>query len=260
MTDGTGSVGQGNPTPPDGSQVAFIQGVGAVTQSVNFSSGTYSLSFYAAQRAEYDYGTQTFEVLVDGIDYGSYTPGSSSYDFDSATFTVTAGYHTITFEGTVSANVTALVDDLSITKEGGGSTPTIADPSFESVYVGGGYSYSITPPPPNMKLVSATFNSYDDQGQLDYTQQYDIDPATNSIFTSSSGSQSVLGTNYYYDADGNLIAAIGPTGAATKYTYNGADWNTFTYATDGGQLNNFSNVGIGSSTAYAAASSVGTGN
>ena len=41
----------GNPNAPDGSQVAFLQGTGSMSQSVYLDAGTYSLSFLAAQRA-----------------------------------------------------------------------------------------------------------------------------------------------------------------------------------------------------------------
>ena len=41
----------GNPAAPQGSQVAFLQGTGPITQAVaGWAAGTYTLSFYAAQR------------------------------------------------------------------------------------------------------------------------------------------------------------------------------------------------------------------
>ena len=88
---------------------------------------------------------------------------------------------------------------------------------------------------------------YDDLGRV----------YNSSIFSVVNGSAgTVLTSNAYYDADGNVIAVIGPTGAATKYAYDGADRETFVYITDGGQINNFSNVTIGTSAAYIAAGSV----
>ena len=39
-----------NPAAPDGTQVAFLQGTGSMSQSVYLDAGTYSLSFLAAQR------------------------------------------------------------------------------------------------------------------------------------------------------------------------------------------------------------------
>jgi RHS repeat-associated protein len=103
--------------------------------------------------------------------------------------------------------------------------------------------------PSSALLVADSTAAYDDRGRVYQSEIVSVDPTTGS-------EGDALVTNNYYDADGNLIATISPTGTATKYTYNGADWNTFKYVTDGGQLNNFSNVAIGSDTAYSAAASV----
>jgi hypothetical protein len=49
----------GNPDAPEGTQVAFLQGAGAsISQSLTFASGTYSLSFLAAQRGNYQYSSR----------------------------------------------------------------------------------------------------------------------------------------------------------------------------------------------------------
>jgi RHS repeat-associated protein len=104
-------------------------------------------------------------------------------------------------------------------------------------------------PVTGMALTAASTKSYDNLGRVFSSAVISVDPATHAEGTTDT-------TYNYYDADGNLIATISPTGSATKYVFNGAGWNTFTYATDGGQLNNASNSSIGSSTAYAAAGSV----
>ena len=88
-----------NPPAPNGDQVAFLQQKGSMSQTIVFGEGTYRLSFYAAQRA--NYGSNTFNVLVDGALIGSFTPTSTSYThFTTNTFTVKAGSHTILFQGT----------------------------------------------------------------------------------------------------------------------------------------------------------------
>ena len=70
-----------NPKAPDGSQVAFLQGYGSMTQSVNLSAGDYSITFLAAQRAtKPQTHFQQIEVLVDGAEVGFATPSSTSYD------------------------------------------------------------------------------------------------------------------------------------------------------------------------------------
>ena len=42
----------GNPNAPDGNQVAFIQGSGSMSQSVDLIAGSYNISFEAAQRCQ----------------------------------------------------------------------------------------------------------------------------------------------------------------------------------------------------------------
>jgi hypothetical protein len=67
---------------------------------VTLAAGTYSLVFSAAQRANYQSSSQTIQVQVDGITVGTFTPGSASYTANTtASFTVTAGSHTIQFVG-----------------------------------------------------------------------------------------------------------------------------------------------------------------
>ena len=56
-TFGGGSGIQGNNSAwgaapaPDGTQTAFIQGIGSIAQTLNLSAGSYTLSFQAAQRS-----------------------------------------------------------------------------------------------------------------------------------------------------------------------------------------------------------------
>jgi hypothetical protein len=91
----------GNPDAPQGTQVAFLQATGSLSQAVTFAAGTYSLSFLAAQRQNFQYSSQTIQVQVDGNVVGTYTPGSPSYTaYTTAGFTVTAGAHTIALVGT----------------------------------------------------------------------------------------------------------------------------------------------------------------
>src|SRR5439155_1342257 len=83
---------------PDGTQVAFLQWTGSVSQSVNFAAGTYTLSFAAAQRGNYQASSQTFQVLIDGAVVGSFTPPGSSYSvLTTSSFTVLGGAHTVAF-------------------------------------------------------------------------------------------------------------------------------------------------------------------
>jgi hypothetical protein len=106
----------GNPTAPGGSQVAFIQGGASMSQSDYMDSGTYTLSLQAAQRAgQKQY--QEIEVLVDGTQVGTITPTGTSYNaYQTSSFTVTAGMHTIQFVGLdpQGGDNTALMDEVQI--------------------------------------------------------------------------------------------------------------------------------------------------
>jgi YD repeat-containing protein len=82
---------------------------------VTLAAGTYAVTFRAAQRNFG--GAQTFQVKVDGNLVGTFTTAGIAYaDYVTATFTVAAGAHTVTFEG-LSANGgdnTALLDDVRV--------------------------------------------------------------------------------------------------------------------------------------------------
>ncbi len=104
----------GNPNAPQGGQVAFIQITGSLSQSVVLAGGTYSISLEAAQCA-IGPSNQTFEVLVDGVSVGSINPTGTSYaEYDTATFTVSSGAHTIELLGLDphGGDNTALVDQV----------------------------------------------------------------------------------------------------------------------------------------------------
>ena len=142
----------GNPNAPQGSQVAFLQGKGTITQSVTgWSAGSYMLSFDAAQRGNYGTTKEDFAVLVDGSVIGTFTPTGTSYQiYTTPAFTVTAGTHTIEFLGldSVGGDNTVFLDAVSVA-----TTPTqatISDSGFESVNVGSGpssYSYATSGSP-----------------------------------------------------------------------------------------------------------------
>ena len=108
----------GNPPAPQGVQVAFLQGTGSFTQSVTgWAAGSYVLTFDAAQRGNFGVSRQNFNVLIDGSVVGTFTPSGTSYQsYSTVAFTVTAGTHTIKFQGLDSAggDNTAFIDAVSI--------------------------------------------------------------------------------------------------------------------------------------------------
>ncbi|MCE0484461.1 MAG: hypothetical protein LV479_09510 [Methylacidiphilales bacterium] len=121
----TGAGAYGAPKPPDGTQCGLLQGVsgtlGTMSQSVSFPDGTYTISFYGAQRFDQ---VQPIAVSVDGAVVGTYTPASNTFaQITTAAFKVAAGNHTITFAATDKAgDKTSFIDLISI-NVGGGNAP-----------------------------------------------------------------------------------------------------------------------------------------
>ena len=108
----------GNPAPPEGTQVAWLNRDAGFTQSVSgWQAGSYTITFQAAQCANYGGRQEDFRVLVDGTPVGTFFPSGTAYQaFTTATFAVAAGTHTVTFQGldTAAGDNTALVDAVSI--------------------------------------------------------------------------------------------------------------------------------------------------
>jgi hypothetical protein len=106
----------GNANAPQGTQVAFLQYYGTISQMVKFTAGTYAISFDAAQRAG-QASSQTFRVEVDGTVVGTFTPSGTRYNlYTTNAFTVTAGTHVVAFIGLDpnGGDNTALIDAASI--------------------------------------------------------------------------------------------------------------------------------------------------
>jgi hypothetical protein len=120
-----------NPVAPQGNQVAFLQQVSTMSQSVNFTAGTYALSFSAAQRGG-AVNAQTFQVLVDSTVLGTFTTLTSTtyVTLSTSPFTVTNGAHTILFRGTNSngGDNTVFIDQVLIARQ----STTLIDGGFES--------------------------------------------------------------------------------------------------------------------------------
>ena len=112
----------GNPPAPEGVQVAFLQGSGSqVAQSANIAAGTYTLSIRAAQRGNFQSGTQVLQVLVDGVPVGQFQPPSTAYtNYQTPAFTIaTTGSHTLSLAGIgAGSDFTAFVDDVRLAATG----------------------------------------------------------------------------------------------------------------------------------------------
>jgi hypothetical protein len=97
---GNGSLfTSGNPDAPQGQQVGFLQGQGSVSQPLSMAAGNYSLALLAAQSAS-NLTYQTVQVYIDGNLVDTFTPDGTNYQaFNSVSFTVGTGPHTLTLVG-----------------------------------------------------------------------------------------------------------------------------------------------------------------
>jgi uncharacterized repeat protein (TIGR01451 family) len=142
-----------NPSAPQGSQVAFLQNTGSFSQALTLTAGTYVVTFSAAQRATYQSSSQTFQVRVDGVSEGTFTPAGTAYaTLTTSVFTIAAGVHTIAFVGQNpnGGDNTAFIDQVALTAPPPPPPTQLQDPGFETPSVGSGasaYGYDPTSSP-----------------------------------------------------------------------------------------------------------------
>ena len=87
-----------NPPAPKGNQVAFLQRTGSMNQTITVKPGSYVISFYAAQRANFP--TNSFKVSIDGEDVYTCNPKSTNYEkYSTPSFQLTGGNHKLKFKG-----------------------------------------------------------------------------------------------------------------------------------------------------------------
>ena len=130
--NGSGFTAANNtPVTPTGTQVAFVQETGAVSQSFELSPGTYSVSFQASQRAPANHGQASFQavdVWVDNNLVDLVVPASTGYtSYQTTNFTVSGtGTHTLEFKGVdpLAGDNTAFITKVSV-----GAAATKADPN-----------------------------------------------------------------------------------------------------------------------------------
>ena len=116
----------GAPNAPDGKQTAVLQGngnrLGNLSQTIDFSAGAYTVSFKAARR---NGQIQPVKVSIDGTQIGSLiTPTNDRFaDYTTASFTVTAGYHTLRLEATDgNGDKSTFIDQVTIIASAGRKT------------------------------------------------------------------------------------------------------------------------------------------
>jgi hypothetical protein len=110
--------GWGAAAAPSGTQTAFIQGTGSMSQPLTLKAGSYTLSFQAARRlcCFAPFG-QHVQVSVDGKPIGSspvMAPSTSFSSFSIPFSIATTGTHTITFAGTIQQGNTTFIDAVTV--------------------------------------------------------------------------------------------------------------------------------------------------
>jgi RHS repeat-associated protein/uncharacterized delta-60 repeat protein len=107
--------GQGS---PDGSQHAYVQSYGMISQTGFLPAGHYRITFKAAQRINYWFTQNPQTFWFDGWNLATFTPGSSwaSYTLDTTIPDTNNGIHTLQITGLDprGGDSTALIDDLKI--------------------------------------------------------------------------------------------------------------------------------------------------
>jgi len=91
----------GYPAYPNGPQAACFQALQVISQVVQMSPGTYTLSFMSCGRPGYS-GANTISVQLNGTTVYTYTPSLTQWDSYSTSLNVTtSGSNTIAFLGTI---------------------------------------------------------------------------------------------------------------------------------------------------------------
>jgi|CZKV01.1.fsa_nt_gi hypothetical protein len=131
----------GNPSAPQGFQVAFIQGTGSISQTLIglIAGAIYQVTFAAAQRNNI-YGAQTgqtWQLKVDGTTIGTYAPlqSATNYTTCSGTFSPSsAGSHTLAFVGSNAngGDNTVFIDNVQLS-----FVPVLASPNLGGQFVNG---------------------------------------------------------------------------------------------------------------------------
>jgi RHS repeat-associated protein len=115
-----GSGFTGGSYVPQGSQVAFVQSNGEFSQSLSgFQANiNYVITFFAAQRTNCcNPGGQQFAVYLDGTLLGTFNPplNGAYVEYSTASFTTTAGAHTVKFVGLNPGGQAGFIDHVRIT-------------------------------------------------------------------------------------------------------------------------------------------------
>jgi hypothetical protein len=128
MTGNSGIAANGsaftsnNPVAPDGTRVAFLQGVGAMSTPFTFAAGTWRLRFFAAQRQMAAVNRQVVRVSIGATEVLEEQPQGTAYAIYTTRPIAFAGtsVQTITFQGVnpFGGDNTAFVDLIQVERIG----------------------------------------------------------------------------------------------------------------------------------------------
>jgi hypothetical protein len=110
-----------NPAAPEGTQVAFLQSYGSISQQLTglVPGTTYNLTFSAAERANQNSGGESWNVTVGGQTIASYNPGASStaYNDYTVSFVASSANPALSFIGTdlATGDNTVFIDNVRLT-------------------------------------------------------------------------------------------------------------------------------------------------
>lgn len=208
-----------NPNAPQGIQVAFIQGVSTVSQTMTgFTPGAnYILTFAAAERNYQQNGGQTWNVTLDGTVIGRFAPGRAAINYANYTntFTATATTHTLAFVGTDTpgGDNTIFIDKVMIAP-GTASAPGGVTATAGNGFVSLAWNPSVTATSYNIArsvtnngtaltvIGSASATNYTDLSVVNRTTYYYVVTSVNPVGVSTAsatvfatpGSQALSGT------------------------------------------------------------------
>lgn len=134
----------GYPTPyPNGNQCCSLQNTGYIEQTLNLSTGSYTLNFMACGRKTQN-GPNKINIKLNGTTIYSITPTSNVWTSYSTTFTVTtSGNNVINFSGTnTSGDKSSAIQNIALDSSGVSTTSgSYTYDMCKQSAIDGGYKY-----------------------------------------------------------------------------------------------------------------------
>jgi cell surface hyaluronidase len=120
------------PAAPDGTQLLYLLGDSAVSQSFVASTGRYRIAFKAAQRID---NNQSFALSMDAAQISLVNPSSTNFQDFAYDIDLTAGTHTLNLQGQVAGNSAVFLDSFQIqpigyVAQGGFDQPAIPPQTY----------------------------------------------------------------------------------------------------------------------------------